>query len=95
MFSFLDDIFAEIGLPFEIIKGGFRLINFCNKAIFIEGIKAILKVEESEIEIKLTKGIVKVSGEKLKIKKLNKDSITIVGIIKEMEMAWFFLTVVG
>ena len=82
MFSFFEEIFSLTGLPLEVLRDGFKVTNFANKAVFVEGIKSILKIEEFEIEIKLFKGIVKVSGEKLKVKKLNKDSIMIVGIIK-------------
>ena len=86
MFSFLDDIFLETGLPINILKGGFRVINFCNKGVYIEGFKSIISLQPTNIEAKLPKGIVAINGQKLKIKKINKDSIMITGDITTLEI---------
>ncbi len=86
MFDFFDEIANRTGLPFDILNSGFRVINFSNKSVFIEGFVSIINFLEEEISIKLKKGIVKILGQKLKIKDMNKDSIVISGIITSCEI---------
>lgn len=87
MFDFFEDIAKKTGLPFNILNNGFRVINFCNQSVYIEGFKNIISFENSEISIKLSKGIVKITGENLKIKAMNLEDITIVGNIFSTEIS--------
>ena len=87
MFDFFEDIAKKTGLPFNILNNGFRVINFCNRSVYIEGFKNIISFETSEISIKLSRGIVKVTGENLKIKEMNLEDITIVGNIFSTEIS--------
>ncbi len=87
MFDFFEDIAKKTGLPFNILNNGFRVINFCNQSVYIEGFKNIISFENSEISIKLSRGIVKVTGENLKIKEMNLEDITIVGNIFSTEIS--------
>ena len=55
MFDFFDEIANRTGLPFDILNSGFRVINFSNKSVFIEGFVSIINFSEEEISIKLKK----------------------------------------
>ena len=87
MFSFFEDIAKLTGLPFEILNNGFRLINFCNKSFYVEGFKSLLEFNNQIVSLKLTKGSVKLTGNNLKIKNLNKDTILVVGDILTVEQS--------
>ena len=87
MFKFFDEIALKTGLPFDILNKGFRLINFSNNAIYVEGFTNIVSFETNEIKIKLKKGIVKITGENLKIKNMNLQTIMVVGSILTVEMS--------
>ncbi|MBQ9792670.1 MAG: YabP/YqfC family sporulation protein [Clostridia bacterium] len=86
MFDFFDEIANRTGLPFDILNKGFRVVNFGNKSVFIEGFVSITNFEEEEISIKLKKGIVKITGKNLAIKNMNIDSIVISGNIFSCEV---------
>lgn len=81
MFNLLEDIENFTKLPFEMLKNGFRIINFCNKSVYVENYKAIVLFENEEVLIKLPKGLVSILGKNLKINKLNVSSIIINGEI--------------
>ena len=84
MFSFLEEISSLTGLPFDKLGNGFRLINFSNNAVYVEGYSSLLSVTDSEIKVKLKKGILVLSGDNLKLKDMMNDSIMVVGNIKTM-----------
>lgn len=86
MISFFDEISSMTGLPFEILNNGFRVINFCNKAIYIEGFQNILEFSPSVLNVKLKKGVVKLQGLGLKIKNLNQSAIVVSGEISNLEI---------
>ena len=82
----LDEISKLSGLPIEMINGGFRLINFCNRAVYIEGYTALIDVNISEVAVKLKKGLVKLNGDDLKIKNMTLDTLLVTGDIRQVEM---------
>ncbi len=86
MFFLLDEISKLSGLPLEMINGGFRFINFCNRAVYIEGYTALIDVNLNEIAIKLKKGLVKLNGDDLKIKNMTLDTLLVTGDIRQIEM---------
>jgi len=87
MYAFFDEIAKITNLPLDIFNNGFRLINFSNKTVYIEGFTSILNFTDSEIVIKLKKGVSKITGSKLKIKHMNLESIIVVGDILSVETA--------
>ncbi len=87
MFSFLEEIAKLSGLPFDIFNENFKVINFGNKVIYIEQFKNIISFENFEIVIKLSHGVIKITGENLKIKNMNLNTIVINGNIKTMEIS--------
>ena len=86
MFSFLDEIASISGLPFEILNNGFRIINFCNKAVYVEGFQNIIEFSSSVLDIKLKKGVIKLKGFNIKIKNLNQNTIVVTGDISSLEI---------
>ena len=86
MIGFLEDIMNMTGLPLDIIGGGFRLINFNNKALFISGYVSLLSVTDSQIKLKLKRGVLDVVGKELKLKDMQSDCVMIVGDILESHM---------
>lgn len=87
MFSFFEEIAKLSGVNYEVFNGNFKVINFGNKVVFIESFKNIITFETTEITVKLSKGIVKILGENLKIKNMNTTSIIISGNIKSLEVS--------
>lgn len=86
MIGFLEDIMNMTGLPLDIIGGGFSLINFNNKALFISGYVSLLSVTDSQIKLKLKRGVLDVVGKELKLKDMQSDCVMIVGDILESHM---------
>lgn len=87
MYDFLDEIASKTGLPFDILNKGFRIINFSNKSIYIEGFTNIVSFENEEIVLKLKKGIIKIQGKDIKIKNMSLETIVIVGDILFVEIS--------
>ena len=85
MYDFFEEIVKMSGLPLDIFNNGFRIINFSNRTVFIEGFVNIVSFENYEIIIKLKSGIVKIQGNDLKIKNMNLETILIVGKINSLE----------
>ena len=85
MYDFFEEIVNLSGLPFEIFNKGFRVINFSNKTVYIEGFVNVINFENTEILIKLKRGIVNILGSDLKIKNMNLETILIVGNITNLE----------
>lgn len=86
MFGFLEEIENLTGLPFEILKNGFRVINYSNKCVYVENYKSIISFSKTEVSLKISKGIVLILGENLKIKKSNISSIFISGKISSLKV---------
>ncbi len=86
MFNFFDEISQLTGLPFDNLSKGFRLINLSNRALYVEGYTGLIDAENGEMNIKLKKGIVRLTGKNLKIKNLNLGSLLVVGEIQTVEM---------
>ncbi len=86
MFFLFDEISKMSGLPMDMINKGFRMINFSNRAVYIEGYTALIDAEPNEIGVKLKKGIIKLNGDDLKIKNMNLDTLLVTGDIKQIEM---------
>lgn len=87
MYDFFEEIVKMSGLPLDIFNNGFRVINFSNKSVFVEGFVNIVSFESIEIIIKLKHGIVKIQGENLKIKNMNLETILIIGNITNFEIS--------
>lgn len=85
MFSFFSDIIAKIGLEESSVLDGFRLVNFSNRAVYLEGFIKIVTFENTNISFKMKKGILKINGEDLVIKNLNTNTVLVCGNIGQVE----------
>ena len=65
-----------IGLDFDLLFGAFKVINFSNKAIYVEGPFSLMSVKEDEIKLKLKKGVLEIAGKNLSIKDMQKNAFT-------------------
>ncbi|NCB48697.1 MAG: hypothetical protein EOM55_03660 [Clostridia bacterium] len=86
LFNFFEDISNLTGLPFDYLTKGFRVINLSNRAVYVEGYKGLIDTESGEMNIKLKKGVIKLTGKNLKIKNLNIETLLVVGEIQTIEM---------
>lgn len=87
MFGLFEEMAKISGLPFDVFNNNFKVINFGNKAIYIENFKNIVTFTITEIVIKLSRGIAKIIGDNLKIKNMNANTIIIAGEIKSLEIS--------
>jgi len=87
MFNFLDEIAKLTGLPLEVLGGGYRIINFDGKAVYIEGIQNILRFNNEEVNLKLKKGAVKLIGQNLILQNIDVNSIVVTGKIMQVEVS--------
>ena len=85
MFSFFSDILERTGLETSCVLDGFRLVNFSNKAVYLEGFLKIITFENTNISFKMKKGILKINGEDLIIKNLNSNTVLVCGSIGLVE----------
>ena len=86
MNSFIDNISLLTGLNFDTLFGAYKVINFSNKAVYIEGAFRLISVERAEIKIKLKKGILLVEGNELTLRDIQKGSAVITGNITHFEI---------
>ena len=86
MNSFIDSICSMIGLDFDLLFGAFKVINFSNKAIYVEGPFSLMSVKEDEIKLKLKKGVLEIAGKNLSIKDMQKNALAIIGNITHFEI---------
>jgi len=87
MLNFLDEIALLTGLPLDVVNGGYRIINFDGKSVYIEGIKSILRFNREEVSLKLKKGAIKIVGAELFIKNIDVNSIVVNGKIGQIEVS--------
>ena len=66
-------------------SANFRVINLGGKSVYIEGIKSVVSFGENEMQFQLKKNLLKVLGENLKVKYLDKTTCVIVGTIRVVE----------
>ena len=85
MFSFFSDIIEKIGLEESSVLDGFRLVNFSNRAVYLEGFIKIVTFENTNISFKMKKGVLKINGEDLVIKNLNTNTVLVCGNIGQVE----------
>ena len=64
---------------------GYRIVNLGGKSVYVEGIKSVISLSESEMQFQLKKGLIIISGTNLKIKYLDLSTCTITGEIRVVE----------
>jgi len=81
--SFYREIGNLLGLDWARIANGYSLVNYNGEAVYIEGIKKIVTINDSEIIVDTPKARVKVVGEGLEIFSLEEKTIIVKGKIIE------------
>ena len=66
----------------------FRLINLGGVSQYIEGIKSVVSLDETEMRFQLKKQLLIIKGENLKVKYLDKNTSIVTGQIKVVELQW-------
>lgn len=85
IFNYFADLKKEFNLSDNIFSS-YNLVNIGGKFIYIEGHKGLVNINDCEISCKLSKGLLCVRGENLKLKVLNKTTIGISGKIYNTEV---------
>ncbi len=66
-------------------SANYRVINLGGNSLYIEGIKSVISFGENEMQFQLKKNLLKVVGENLKVKYLDKTTCVLEGIIRAVE----------
>ena len=80
LMSEIEKLMGDVGT-----SANFRVINLGGTSVYIEGIKSVVSFGENEMQFQLKKCLLKVVGEGLKVKYLDKTTCVIVGIIMAVE----------
>ncbi len=79
--SFFREIATILGVDEAKAALGYHYINYDGLAVYIEGIKSVLRVEEERMAFKLGKGVLYVEGSELRLDDLSVGSVLIRGKI--------------
>ncbi len=82
--SIISEVFSSLDIG--CVADSYRYYNLGGKAVYVENFKRINTFSSSEIILKLKQGMIKIFGENLYIKELNKNSLLVWGIIKGVEV---------
>ena len=85
MKGFIQSVSELTEVPFDEMSG-YRIIATNNSAVFVEGIKGIGNYSGSELEIRLKRGKIIVTGEGLTVTRLNRDEIFAKGKIANISI---------
>ena len=83
--SFFGEIASVLGLDEAALALGYNYINYNGKAVYVEGIKDVLKVDGNELAFRLPKGVLYVLGEKLRISDLSGSTVLVCGDVYSVE----------
>ncbi len=92
-FLILSFIYSYMSMMEEIEKlmgdmgtsSNFRVINLGGKSVYVEGIKSVVSFGENEMQFQLKKCLLKIFGENLKVKYLDKTTCVLEGAIRAVE----------
>ncbi|MCL2061798.1 MAG: YabP/YqfC family sporulation protein [Firmicutes bacterium] len=83
--SFYQEIGNILGLDWAHIAGGYSLVNYNGEAVYIEGVKKLLVISDTEIIVDTGKPRIRVSGEGLAIFSLEEKTMVVKGTINRTE----------
>lgn len=84
--SFSDNMAQICGLELTTLAGSYKYSVFGQSAAVIEGHKGIAVYNESEVSFSLGDKLLKVCGDKLKIKCLGKNFAVVTGQVDKVEV---------
>lgn len=77
LMSEIEKMMGEAGL-----SASFRIVNLGGKSVYVEGIKSVVFLGESEMQFQLKNCVLVISGNGLKVKYLDTSTCIITGEIK-------------
>ena len=80
LMSEIEKLMGDVGT-----SANYRIINLGGNSLYVEGIKSVVSFGENEMQFQLKKYLLKVFGENLKVKYLDKSTCVIIGQIKVVE----------
>ncbi len=80
LMSEIEKLMGDVGT-----SANFRVINLGGNSLYIEGIKSVVSFGENEMQFQLKKCLLKVVGESLKVKYLDKTTCVLEGLIRVVE----------
>ena len=80
MMSEIEKLMGEVGA-----SSNFRIINLGGNSLYVEGIKSVVSIAETEMRFQLKKHLLKIVGENLKIKYLDNSTCVVTGEIEVVE----------
>ena len=80
MMSEIEKMMNEVGSSIN-----YRIINLGGKSLYIEGIKEVISFGENEMQFQLKKRLLKIAGENLTVKYLDKTTCVLNGDILKVE----------
>ena len=80
LMSEIEKLMGDVGT-----SASFRIVNLGGKSVYIEGIKSVVAFGENEMQFQLKKCLLKVNGESLKVKYLDKTTCVLEGDISKVE----------
>ena len=80
LMSEIEKLMGEVGA-----SASFRIVNLGGHSVYIEGIKSVVSLDETEMQFQLKKGLIIVCGSELKVKYLDTSTCVITGKIKVVE----------
>ena len=80
LMSEIEKLMGEVGASVD-----YRIVNLNGHCVYIEGIKSVVSLDETEMQFQLKKGLIVVTGDELKVKYLDTSTCVITGQIKAVE----------
>jgi len=81
--SFYREIGNVLGLDWARIANGYSFVNYNGEAVYIEGIKKIVNVSDTEIVVDTSKRRVRIFGEALSVFSLEDKTMVVKGKITD------------
>ncbi len=82
--SIINEVFSALDV--DNLTDTYRYYNLGGKVVYIENFVRVNTFSQTEIVLKLKKGLIKVSGDGLIIEELNQSSLVIKGVIKGVDV---------
>ena len=79
--SFFKEVASALGIDKDSIANGYQIINYNGNAVYIEGFRRILSIDERAVAVALKKQRLTVSGENLAVKELENNTVIVCGKI--------------
>ena len=80
LMSEIEKLMGEVGT-----SSNFRIVHLGGTSLYVEGIKSVVTLGENEMQFQLKKCLLKIVGENLKVKYLDKTTCVLTGEIRVVE----------